>query len=179
MKSNLKKHASRKKPKKPRPVKAQSEVPKHPILNQLSSLDLAKIMSGFMTFRSTVQDLSQTIQKLESMMNSTYQMVKIASQLMPMIRSRGFPLFPLPRSNNQSEEIEDIPVIHLPFEDQVPKGSIGSRGYPGGPPGSPLPNMDFSQILSILQSPIVQKLISNLVQSGKATTSSYSKRKQG
>jgi hypothetical protein len=98
---------------------------------------------------------------------------------MPLAK-RGFPLLPLLRSNSKSEENEEIPVINLPFEDHHgPRSSGDPYGYTGGPPGPPLPNIDFNQIMSIVQSPVFQKLISNLFQSGKATTSSYSKRKQG
>jgi hypothetical protein len=127
-----------------------------------------------MTFRSTVKDLSQSLQRMESFMDSAYRVFEMASSMMGKSGKRGstnpFGLLP-PVPNTKKVDEEEIPVIRLPFERQ---------GEPSLPLAPLLRNLNFNQLWSIIQSPLFRNLISSLLKSKQtATTSSQSKRKQG
>ncbi|TCS93409.1 hypothetical protein [Hazenella coriacea] len=187
MKTKPRKVASRKRPnrKPPSPTSSASlPSPKPTLPFQLSSLNLAKILSGFMTFRSTVRDLSTSIQKVESMMDSAYRMFEVASQIMPQTRQSGrqqnHPFPTRPRFSNPSEpgkpDEDDIPIIRLPMEERQAEPPfpfpnrphpMNRRGRPGGGGlsfASLLQNMDLNQIMGIVQSPFFQKMIANILQ---------------
>lgn len=181
MKPKTRRTASRKRSPKTLPTKPAPSKEKQTSLlpSPLSSINLAKLLSGFMTFRSTIKDLSHSIQRMENLMDSTYQMFEIASRMLsgssPQERRNLLTLLPTPKGK-QPEEDEEIPVIHLPFEE---KRDSGSAGMPLGPL---LQNIDFSQLLAIMQSPLFQNLISNLFRTNKSATVSTRtdlKRKQG
>lgn len=188
MKTKVRKVASKKRTnrKPPSPTSAASRQPtiKPSLPFQLSSLNLAKILSGFMTFRSTVRDLSTSIQKVESMMDSAYRMFEVASQFMPQSRQTGRqgnqPFSARPPFSNPNElgrpNEDEIPVIRLPMEERqgeppfpFPRSNpnFNRRGRPGGggfPFATLLQNMDLNQIMGIIQSPFFQKMIANLLQ---------------
>jgi hypothetical protein len=133
----------------------------------LSSINIAKVLSGFLTFRSSVKELSESIQKIEKIMDSTFQVVELASTMLQQHHRSLFPPFssgeqpyaPFTARNRKknrplnliNEDDEEIPVIRLP-EPREPFLS------PSGPPF--LPNINFQQILSFLSSPLIQRLVS-------------------
>ncbi|GAA5345696.1 hypothetical protein CLV97_11775 [Planifilum fimeticola] len=118
--------------------------------NPLSSLNLANILSHFLTVRSVIKDLSTSLKRLENILDSLYQMFEIAQTFMAQKqREPGRPLLRLvpPRTQKKS-----------PFgwgEDDSPSGD--------SPSNSPVPfpgNIDINQIMALLQSPLVQNLLS-------------------
>ena len=52
-----------------------------PILPAFSSLNISKMLSHFMTFRSTIRDLSSSLQRMEKMLDSAYQMFEITQNI--------------------------------------------------------------------------------------------------
>lgn len=151
--------------------------PKMPVLSDkhlsnLSSINIAKMLSNFMTFRSIVKDVSQGINKLEGFMDSTFSMFRVAQQMMGQSsRSRNPFSFLLPSGKakgQDSAEDEEIPIIKFPGENRKSKKS-------GTPPmlGSLMENIDMNQIFKIAQSPMFQKMLSSLLK-GKAASSSTS-----
>jgi len=192
MKPKMNKSPARKKTKKtlPAPPKKEASLPVSQPIPPLSSINIAKILSGFLSFRSSVKDLRQSIQKIESMMDSAYQMFEVASKVMSQ-KSRGksdFPSLPpgespfSPFSVKETEknpfpsfmdEEEDIPVIRLP----EPPGPGPFSSFPGLPF---LQNLNLQQIFSLISSPLVQRFITNLFKAKTATVSQrQTKRKQG
>jgi hypothetical protein len=170
MKATAPKTSSRKKRKKPASSVTSPALPTTP--SNLSSANIAKVLSGFMTFRATLKDLSYSLQRMQSLMDSVYQVVGMASNLMGKSRQRRFGLpsnpfqpFPRPRRIEQ----EEIPRIQLPFEQQ---------GEATSSTNSPLKNFDFSQLWNIMQSPLFQGLISGLLNNkAKPTVSAQPKTK--
>src|SRR5690606_40723671 len=70
----------------------------------LSSLNLANILSHFLTVRSMIKELSTSLERLENILDSLYQMFEIAQTL--MVQRRRTPGRPflrlLPPRNKQS-----------------------------------------------------------------------------
>ncbi|SDC45607.1 hypothetical protein SAMN04488112_10885 [Melghirimyces thermohalophilus] len=134
----------------------------------LSSLDVSKMISGFYTLRSTLKDLSSSLQRLESIMDNAYSMFEIANHLVDRRRTgpRFRPPLRLIKPSRKTEEEEDIPQLNLPpLED---------------PPGEgPQPSFDLSQVMKILQSPFVKQLINELLQAKTSDIDSHAKQKQG
>ena len=52
----------------------------------LSSLNLANILGHFLTVRSVIKDLSTSLERLENILDSLYQMFEIAQTLMAQKR---------------------------------------------------------------------------------------------
>jgi hypothetical protein len=169
MKSTAQKTSSRKKRKKPASSVTSPTLPTTP--SNLSSANIAKILSGFMTFRATLKDLSYSLERMQSLMDSVYQVVGVASNFMTRSRQRRlgippnpFQPFPRPRRTEQ----EEIPRIQLPLEQQGEGASSSTN--------SPLKNFDFGQLWNIIQSPLFQNLFSSFLQSkAKPTTSAQPK----
>lgn len=148
----------------------------------LSSISLAQMLSGFLTFRSTVKDLSTSLQKMESIMDNTYQFFHLAQQFMgkkSIFGNQRRPLFPLPKnpgnfnSTDSSLPDEEIPVINLPKN----MGNIGNPLL-----GRLLRNMDLNQMMSLMQSPLVQKILSGFFSRGNTIQTSRTdknRKKQG
>lgn len=168
--------ASKRKPKAP-----STTLPAPP----LSSVNIAKILSGFLTFRSSVKELSQSIQKIENIMDSAVQMFEIASKVirqnhsnMPLPLPPGeqtfLPLSSRKRSKDRSFEFsdEDIPIIDFPELDER---------YPAAPGSSIFSNINWQQILSLISSPFVQRLITQLFKPKSSPTISKKsiKKKRG
>ncbi|MFC7442141.1 hypothetical protein [Laceyella putida] len=165
-KKSLRKKTNTKKAPTVSPEVKPDLTPVAPHFPQLPSANIAKILSGFMTFRSTVKDLSQSIQRVENMMDNAYQMFEIATKVMSnMNQQGGFPS--LPGGNRPPSTLdEDIPVIKMPFDDEP---------TPGPFPGQ-MPSFNFGNIFSLLQSPLFQRLISGFFRSSRPAAASYKKR---
>lgn len=143
-----------------------------PILQPLSSPNISKMLSHFMTFRSTIRELSQSLQRMEKMLDSTYQMFEIAQNI--MTRRNRPPLLPEPDRNPPQNEQENLPIIDLPDNNE-------------GPIDSPFAHL-FRQIdprflFQLLQSPFVQRFISQFFAAPNKTAAKkvkyVSKRKHG
>ncbi|SDW58574.1 hypothetical protein SAMN05444487_104190 [Marininema mesophilum] len=125
--------------------------------------NLANVISSFYTIRSTVQQLSDSLQRMEKIMSNAYQMFEIANTFMGRRNAPG--LFGGPRRRPRlrlikpPEEDGEIPRLNLP--DELPRGGGGSFG--------------ISQIFKLIQSPIVQQLLSGMAK----TSEQESKQKQG
>lgn len=114
----------------------------------LSSLNLASIISGFANVRSTLQDLSQSIQRIERIMDSAYQMFAVTQHYMANrsgLRRSPF-LFGQPRGFRERPP-------SLPFPG-------GNRDAPAPPsPLGLLGNLDLRQLWNLLQSPMLQSIL--------------------
>jgi hypothetical protein len=142
--------------KKAKPIprrRAQTRKPRQPAskpiqAEPLSSLNLASIISGFANVRSTLQDLSQSIQRIEHIMDSTYRMFELAQQF--LANRRGPRRSPF--SFGQPGGFRNRPPS-LPFPD-------GNRGAPGSSsPLGLLSNLDLGQLWNLLQSPLLQAFL--------------------
>ncbi|WP_124727317.1 hypothetical protein [Staphylospora marina] len=148
------------------------EWPDFPSLPRLSSRNIAKILSGFLTLRSTVKELSLSLQKLERLMDSAWFFLHSARQL----RKGGMnPLALLPPAGNRQEsggkndsEDDEIPVIRPPEGFGEENGNLTPFGMKGIPLG---------QILAVLQSPLVWRWLGELLNARKQTAGTQ--RKQG
>ena len=115
----------------------------------LSSLNLANILSHFLTVRSMIKELSTSLERWENILDSLYQMCEIAQTL--MVQRRRTP---------------ERPFLRLlpPRNKQSPSGwQQGESPSGGDSPDSPASfpgNIDFNQIMALLQSPLVQNLLS-------------------
>lgn len=163
------------------PPAKPAESPKQPpdLLSQLSSINIAKVLSGFMSLRSTVQDLSQSIQRIENMLDSTYKILELTNHISASNRRRRHRPFSMLAPSRQEKkrpqpigDEEEIPVIEWPDEEKT---------NPQLPFAPLLQSINIDQIIEILKSPFVQKMIAQIFQPKPASTSSYSpmKRKQG
>jgi hypothetical protein len=121
-------------------------------------------MDGFVSFRSTIHDLSQSLQRLESMMDHTSKLFTVGRDARAG-KTPFVPQLPKPPVNkkdfNQVFKDEEIPVIRLP---KMP------------PPRSPflrlLQYVDMGKVLGILQSPMVRGFLSQMFIPKTAVTSS-------
>jgi hypothetical protein len=119
-------------------------------------------MDGFVSFRSTIHDLSQSLQRLESMMDHTTSLFSVGRN----IRAGKGPFVPqLPKppvsKNDFKNEFKDeeIPIIKLP---KMP------------PPRSPflrlLQYIDMGKVLNILQSPMMKGIFTQMFAPKPAAT---------
>lgn len=139
-------------------------------ISSLSSANIAKMISNFMTFRSLVKDVSQGIGRLEGFMDSTYNMFSVAQQMLGSTNRKKNPFsFLLPKAKKKDIDDEEIPIIKFPGENKR------SKSKSGPPPmlGNLMENIDINQILKIAQSPMFQKMLSGLL-TGKAASASSS-----
>lgn len=155
-----------KKPKK-RNVKRQSK-PQLPILPGLSSLNIAKMLSHFMTFRSTIRDLSSSLQRMERMLDSTYQMFEIAQHIMVQKPNRRLPALPQPKSKTTYDH-EDAPIINLPSEDE---------DLPNPPFAELFKHFDPQLLMQILKSPMVQGMLSQFLTQPKSASARIRKKQR-
>lgn len=133
------------------------------------------MLSHFMTFRSAIRDLSSSIQRMEKILDTTYQMFEIVQSVM---KKRQQPiqslLPPNPESQSPLEPNEDYPLINLPAENESPSAPSFSKLFS---------QIDPNLFIQILQSPMIQRLISQLFASPNHVSSKAShpirKRKQG
>jgi hypothetical protein len=148
----------------------------------LSSKNLAQLLNGFLVFRSTVKDLSQSLQKVENVIDSALGMFEIASRFnrqSSLGRSEPSPMLP-PFNQEESQRIhqedDDIPVIHPPAELENAEPDLPFPPF--------LKQIPLAQILALLQSPLVWRWLSELLKARKSTaagpkTSAGQKRKLG
>ncbi len=157
-----------------KPVESPKYLPDY--LSELSSINIAKVLSGFMSLRSTVQDLSQSIQKIENMLDSAYKILEFTNHISSANRRHRHRPFSIPAPSRKERPKptidEEIPVIEWPDEEKP------NREFPVAPL---LQSINIGQIVEILKSPFMQKMIAQIFQPKPASTSSYPpmKRKQG
>lgn len=157
------------------------------LLSNLKTLDMAKILNGFFTFRTTLKTLSSSIQQMESIMDSTFHFFDLAQGFFPRNRlSQAFP----PRSHQErsrghsddSRLIDDIevPDLQLPFATNNRKSTRNNRtGFGNNSGGGEFPfanilqNLDIQQVMNMLQNPMIQRMLSQMLQAKPASTSQY------
>jgi hypothetical protein len=151
--------------KRRKPAKSPHRTPTNS--TPLSSLNLANILSHFLTIRSAIKELSTSLKRLENILDSLYKMFEIAQTfLAQQQRSPGRPLLRLvpPRPQKKS-----------PFGWREDESQSGDS--PSNPP-APFPgNIDINQIMALLQSPLVQNLLSQWIQ--QLPSGEGQERKQG
>lgn len=141
---------------------------KEPTPQKLSTPSLSTIISGFFSMRSTIKDLSDSLQRMEKIMDNTYRMFELATSLWGQRSgNRGrFPRPPLrlirpnPGPHFSPEREEEIPQLNLPPEDGKNDGNPSLARL--------FDNIDMSQILKVMQSPLVQQMLNSMIQ-GKPT----------
>jgi hypothetical protein len=144
-----------------RPLSSPSAIP---------NINILKLMNGFVSFRSTIHDLSQSLQRLESMMDHTTKFFSIGRDL----RTGKSPFVPqLPKPPVSKDEFkkkdvfqgEEIPIIKLP---KMP------------PPRSPflrfLQYVDMGKVLNVLQSPFMQNIFAQMFSTKPAPVRTNNKR---
>lgn len=154
-------------------IKKRTATPKEslqpPILSGLSSINIAKMLSHFMTFRSTIKDLSVSLQRMEKMLDSTYQMFEIAQTMMDhKSNPKQFPAPVRKKQPRQDPDQEEIPIINLPQDDSVPQSPFSQL----------FRHFDPQLFMQILKSPMAQRLFSQLLAQPK-NASARIRKKQG
>lgn len=185
------------KSKKSKPTKITPVSPQLPSPPQFSlpKLNIQKVVSGLMTFQTAVKNLSTSLQKMESILNSTFKLFTIASQVLPLLKQNRFslPNLPFPSQTQQPTQLprlpshsqnqqppqlpkppvfwdEEVPVIHLPNDPPMSQAS------------NPLNQIDLRRVMELLQSPMMQNFLRSLFESQSKPTSSkkvYSNKKKG
>lgn len=140
----------------PQEFQPASLLPKFPTsLPKLSTSQIVKILDHFVTVRSTVKNVSASIQRIENFIDSTYQLMDIANYFIGNTKEKGVTIPPPPK--NQEEEIkksklpfkdEEIPVIDLP-KDKEAAPSVGQI----------LSKIDPKLLLSLLGSPVIKRFL--------------------
>jgi hypothetical protein len=131
-----------------------------PATSALPNINILKIMNGFVSFRSTIHDLSQSLQKLESMMDHTTKLFSVGRNL----RSGKGPFVPqLPKPPIRRDEFKDeeIPIIKLPKMPPSRSPFIRLLEY-----------VDMGKVMNILQSPILQNVLTQIFSPKQATARS-------
>ena len=132
-------------------------------LPNLSSINISKVLSNFMTFRTFLKNVNNNLSRLENFMDSSYQMFNIAQNIIAQNKKKpGGPfafLFkkqeeeeknPKKKSLTEDDENNDLPILNLPEEQ--PKRF------------RPLRNIDLNEVFKLMQSPLFQKMVSRLIQ---------------
>lgn len=158
-------------PRKETPFSIQS------FLSNLNSINLAKLLDGFFTFRHTLKNVSHSIQQMEKILDSTYQFFDVAKSFRGnRFSGPGLPSFLQPPSSDSSTQLEsqknrssqgsdaknlidDLEVPKL----QLPSPNNKSQENDFHPLAGLLQNIDISQVMKLLQNPMIQKLLSNLM----------------
>jgi hypothetical protein len=154
-----------------------------PNLPDLSSINIAKLLSNFMTLRSIVKNCTRTLGQVEKFMDSTWSMFNVAQTMMGQARpKRKNPfsfLLPPPKkeakNKAQDHDDEEIPVIKFPGEDTKPNSKSKSKSKKQSPPpmlGNLMENIDMGQIFKVMQSPIFQQMLSGLLKGKPAASTS-------
>jgi hypothetical protein len=136
----------------------------------MNTPNLANIISSFLTFRSTVKDLSTSLHRLENIMDNTYQMFELAHSFLDKKNSPRRRRSPL-RLIKPSKE-EEIPRLNLPpleKESGISNSQL-SRFFEG---------IDIAQVLKLLQTPFVQQILSRIIQGASTSDTAFRKQKQG
>ncbi|SFS94202.1 hypothetical protein [Marininema halotolerans] len=134
----------------------------------MTTPNLANVISSFYTIRSTVQQLSDSLQRMEKIMTNAYQMFEIANSFMGRRREPG--LFGGPRRRPR------LRLIKPPEED----GEIPRLNLPDEPPGGGNGAFGIGQLFKLMQSPFVQQMLSGLMNAKTSDQESKpSKQKQG
>ncbi|GGA38847.1 hypothetical protein GCM10007416_09770 [Kroppenstedtia guangzhouensis] len=161
-------------PRRRRP-RQQKRLPPRETPSDSASNGLTKLITGFYTFRTTLKEFSESLQRMEKIMDNAYQMFEMATQFMNQKQSiPGRPPLRLvqPRREEEEEDEEVIPRLNLPSLDGNPDSDTPSSS-------PPFQNFDFTQLLKILQLPFVRRLMSDLMQAGPRQKGTPRKRKQG
>jgi hypothetical protein len=140
----------------PQEFQPTSLLPKLPTsLPKLSATQIVKILDHFVTVRSTVKNVSASIQRIENFIDSTYQLMDIANYFIGNTKEKGVTIPPPPKNKEevvQKSKLpfkdEEIPVIDLP-KDQESAPSIGQM----------LSKIDPKLLLSLLGSPAIKRLL--------------------
>ncbi|PTM58669.1 hypothetical protein [Desmospora activa] len=147
---------------KPRPrragPRAKQQLPRQST-NQSKKIDLSSVINGFFTFRTTVKDLSLSLQRLENIMDNAFRMFEMATGWMGQRRPGRRP--PLRLIRPRQELDEDIPRLDLPLDDSP---GMGRRQTGGNPLAKMMENVDMTQLFKLMQSPIVQQLLKGMMQ---------------
>ncbi|MCS1350970.1 hypothetical protein [Mechercharimyces sp. CAU 1602] len=103
----------------------------------LSSFNLASLLGNFFTIRSTVQDLSSSLQRVEKMFDSTYQMFEFAQKYFNNQDGQST------RTPTEERNAYPQPDTHSDFENQPfpdfnqPRRPSKPRRRPSSPPPYP------------------------------------------
>lgn len=130
-----------------------------PILPAFTSVNISKMLSHFMTFRSAIRDLSSSIQRMEKMLDTTYQMFEIVHNV---IKHRHQPiqslLPPELESPHANEPKDDFPFMNRPSENESNSPPSFSQLFS---------QIDPNFFIQLLKSPMFQRLISQFLASPK------------
>jgi hypothetical protein len=145
---------------------APNRVPRNRQVRQtgLPNLNISKIIQGFSSLRSTIHDLSQSLQRLEALMDHTTQLFSVGKNARTGMKLPTPPL-PQPAEADPFKD-EEIPIIKLP---DIP--------LPQHPLLRLLQHIDITKIWAILRSPIVQSWLTRMF-TPKPTTSQIATPKQ-
>lgn len=167
-----KKHLKKRRSVRKHPVPKNIKHP--PILPAFSSLNISKMLSQFMTFRSMIQDLSSSLQRMEKMLDSAYQMFEITQNFIGTRNQSRQSLLPTnPDRKPSSDNEEDLPMINLPPDQESPIQSPFAQLFR---------QIDPRFLFQLLQSPLVQRLISQFFTAPQKSASRIklpTRRKQG
>ena len=150
------------------PIKASTDTSS--ILKSLSSINLVSILNSFYTIRTTVKDLRVSLEKLDSALDSAYQMFEIAQGVFKSQQSdkRRPPLQLLPPAKNRTSQQKKLAGTDLP-------SSQKKSSNPESPFEGLLDNIDFEQVMAMMQSPVVQGLLKQLFQGEGTGTGDHRK----
>lgn len=146
-----------------RNIPARANADTSSLLKSLSSINLVTILNSFYTIRSTVKDLRVSLEKLDSALDSAYQMFEIAQGVLKNghPHKRRPPLQLLPPANNRTSPGKKLSGnVHPPSQKKSNDGESPLDGL--------LDNVDFGQIMALMQSPMVQGLLKQLFQGEQA-----------
>lgn len=172
-------------------VKPNNQVSPHPLFSPtaaqrpnlpraLNTINLAKILNGVLTFRTALKKLSNSIQQIEKIMDSTFQFLEIAKAFSSQRKSsNNFLPAPKKKAENKSSDpkelIDDLEVPDL----SIPAYPVEPRERNVNDNSSWLnifQNLDFQQIGNLLQNPLLQRLLFHFLQPKQASYRPYIKR---
>ncbi len=124
----------------------------------LPTINISKIMSGISSFQTTIQSLSQSLQRLESIMGHTSKIFNFGRNMRFPSNRPFMPQLPKPPVSKQEFNGEEIPIINLP---KMP------------PSNNPLVRMfeymDMNRMMQMFQSPMFQNILSQMLPAKQAT----------
>lgn len=134
------------------------------IFKSLSSINLVSILNSFYTIRSTVKDLKVSLEKLDSAMDSAYQMFEIAQGVLKQQQSRKrrppLQLLPPVPNNRMSRQRRPPGGFNQPSQEKPDDAEAPLAGL--------FENVDIGQIMAMMQSPLVQGLLKQFLQGDSA-----------
>jgi hypothetical protein len=125
-----------------------------PVPKTLPNFNILKLMNGFVSFRSTIRDLNQSLQQLVSIMDRSSKMYSARRDTGPFL-----PQLPSPPVNKPEFSDEDIPIIKLPNMPNLNSPLLRMFG-----------NIDMNRMMGIIQSPIFQNILTRIFPVKQATT---------